>query len=532
MTAGAPTTPGQMSARTSPEPVMNDVIARPPEPGHRISFATLGGRQELDLGELYLRAAGVAAGLAELGVAAGDRIGIYAANCLEWVLLDLACLRLGAVTAGFEPGKFGDPAALRSDYQLKFVFTDQAQAAEGVLPIRQALTLDRGGPQPFLGVPATVYAPQDAVTLKFTSGSTGRPKALAASVGSIDHSITAVQAMFAHGPEDHLFVFLPLSLLQQRYWIYSALRYGHDMTVSTYEAAYAAMRQARPTVVMGVPGFYEGAMRRIVSEVGRDADAARQRAVEMFGDRVRYLWTGSAPARTEMLRFFTDLGMPIYEGYGLNETCIVSKNHPGAVRLGSAGRVLPGKQVILDADGVIQVRSEHPVARRYEYAEPGESAARFLPDSTVQTGDVGYIDDDGFLFILGRADEVIVRANGRNVVVRPIEERIMGCQAIAECVLFCPDGDRIVGVVSPAHASGQPGPAGREAEDIIRAQVADVNATLGADQRISAVVIAWSGFTVANGLLTSQFKPKRRQIFETYRQEIHDSAGGPYGRRR
>src|SRR6266545_4358379 len=117
---------------------------------------------------------------------------------------------------------------------------------------------------------------------------------------------------------------------------------------------------------MGVPAFYETAKKHIERRArgAASGEALRAAAKGLFGDRIRYLWTGSAPARPSMLRFFTEVGMPIYEGYGLNEACIVSKNHPRAHREGSVGRVLPGKKVLLDAAGVISVYSEHPVRRR------------------------------------------------------------------------------------------------------------------------------------------------------------------------
>src|SRR5581483_294707 len=117
-----------------------------------------------------------------------------------------------------------------------------------------------------------------------TSGSTGEPKGLAATAGSIDGSINAVQEMFEHTAADNLFVFLPLSLLQQRYWIYSALRFGHDVTVSTYEAAFPALRRAGATVVMGVPAFYETARRHIEARAPRMAGGSRAAARELFGD--------------------------------------------------------------------------------------------------------------------------------------------------------------------------------------------------------------------------------------------------------
>jgi long-chain acyl-CoA synthetase len=506
-------------------PVLNQITAVPPRPGHGITVLRLDGTTGITLTELHARAGLLARGLRDLGIGRGDRIGILAANGLEWVLLDLAALRLGVVTAGFEPGKFDPDDSLLARYRLAILFTDRKHAAgpasgqaegrpgPGIRPVTDVASLI-GNADPGRPLPPLAYQPTDITTIKFTSGSTGEPKGLAATAGSIDASINAVQQLFGHGDGDNLFVFLPLSLLQQRYWIYSALRFGHDVTVSSYEAAFAALRRAEPTVVMGVPAFYETAKKHIErtarSAAPEEAGLAALRAAagELFGTRIRYLWTGSAPARPSMLRFFTDIGMPIYEGYGLNETCIVAKNHPGAHREGSVGRVLPGKKVLLDQDGVISIASEHPVNWRYEYAPAGESERVFGPDGTVRTGDLGYLDADEFLFIRGRADDVIVLDNGKKVIVRPLEEFMKASPAIEECVLFCPGQTHLVAVVSAA--------AGPADEQAISARLAAANATFGRDEQITSVIIAAEPFSIGNGMLTSQFKPRRDRIARAY----------------
>ncbi|MFJ4503139.1 AMP-binding protein [Streptomyces sp. NPDC088864] len=503
-------------------PSVLDRVVNTAPAGGRISFARLDGTETLGLPELYERAGRLAGRLRERGVGPGDRIGILAANSLEWVLLDLAALRLKAQTAGFEPGKFDPADDLTGRYGLTLLFTDRAAGVPGAVPMSEVRALSEpdgeaaGPPAP---APVT-WGPREVTTIKFTSGSTGTPKGLGATAGSIDSSLAAVQQMFGHAPGDDLFVFLPLSLLQQRYWVYSALAHGHDVTISTYEAAFAAMRRVRPTVVMGVPAFYETARRQVESRVRRSGGTLtpQEAARRLFGDRVRYLWTGSAPADAAMLRFFTDAGLPIYEGYGLNETCIVAKNHPGASREGSVGRVLPGKEVLLDADGVVSVRSEHPVGYGYAFAEPGASERVFGPDGTVRTGDLGHIDEDGFLFIRGRADDVIVLDNGKKVVVRPIEEHMRASPAVAECVLFCPTQTDLVAVVSPAALPADP--------DAVRAQLALTNAAFGRDERISRVVIADEPFSIDNDLLTSQYKPKRPRILAAYRTSLHDPKAG------
>lgn len=433
--------------------------------------------------------------------------------------MDLAALRLKAETAGLEPGKFDPTGALMRRYGLKLLFTDRPVDAPGTVPMAEVTEMaereDLDGPP----LPPVAWGPKDVTTIKFTSGSTGEPKGLGATAGSIDSSLKAVQEIFEHGPGDDLFLFLPLSLLQQRYWIYSALLHGHDVTVSTYEAAFAALRRVRPTVVMGVPAFYETARRQIEARLRRtEGQSLEQTAQAVFGDRIRYLWTGSAPASPAVLRFFHDAGLPIYEGYGLNETCVVTKNHPKAHREGSVGQVLRGKEVLIGEDGVVRVRSEHPVNVRYAYAQPGDSERVFEPDGTVRTGDLGYVDEDGFLFIRGRADDVIVLDNGKKIVVRPIEEYMKADPAIAECVLFCPGQTELVAVVSPASV-----PADREA---IAARLALTNASLAADERIGRVVVADQPFGIDNALLTSQYKPRRQRILAAHHAAVHDPEEG------
>lgn len=484
---------------------LNHLVRQGPVPGHHVTFARLGRTERLSLQDLYAGAGRVAGHLAGLGLGRGDRIGIVAANCLEWVLLDLAALRLGAVTAGLEPEKFAARPGLVADYDLKLLFTDGTVAAQGQIhDLAGIRALLEGGPD--LPVPAPVpWQPHEVTTLKFTSGSTGTPKALAATVASIDLSLTGVQEIFGHGPGDELFVFLPLSLLQQRYWLYSAMRFGHDLTISTYEAAFWALPRIRPTVVMGVPGFYETARRQMEK---RSPEA-------IFGDRIRYLWTGSAPAAPDVLRYYAEAGLPLYEGYGLNETCIATKNHPGAHRPGSVGRPLVGKRVLIGEDGVVSIASDHPVNTRYEYAAPGDSERVFRPGGVVRTGDLGHLDEDGYLWIHGRADDVIVLSNGRKVVVRPIEERLKQHPAIEEAVLFHVEGTGLVAVVSPAS----------DGDGELAGHLALCNQTLEPDEQIRRLLVV-KPFAESGDLLTSQFKPRRKRILETYRQLINDPQEG------
>jgi long-chain acyl-CoA synthetase len=503
------------------ESIINHIVATRPAHDGAITVTGLGHRTTLPLAEFHDRAAAVAGALRRRGIGAGDRVGILSANRLEWVLLDVAALMIKAQTAGFEPGKFSPDAGLIERYDLDLLYTDLPlpdDAPPGVVPIS---TVADDAEQAVEAVDPVEWGAADCTTVKFTSGSTGIPKGLEATAGSIDSSLRAVQSLFGHGPGDDILTFLPLSLLQQRYWLYSALHWGHDITITTYQSVFAVMPTVRPTVVMGVPAFFDSAKRHIEGSLADGVEPSKA-AAELFGDRIRYLWTGSAPADPATLRFYGEAGLPIYEGYGLNETCIATKNHPGAHREGSVGRPIPGKEIVIDDEGVVCVRSDHPVNTAYTYAAPGDSERLFKAGGVVRTGDLGRVDEDGFLYILGRADDVIVLANGKKVIVRPVEARFRDTGAVAECVLYFPSEAGLVAVVSP-----HPGPVDPTA---IADALAAVNAASEPDERISRVIVADEPFSVENGLLTSQFKPIRKRIADRYRDGIDNPKAGTSAR--
>lgn len=482
-----------------------------------ITFLQKGRLSRLTLAELDALAVRLLDRLRAAGFARGDRIGVLARNGLEWVLVDLAAVKGGFVTAGFEFGKFKPTREMAVKYDLKAFYADAETDVHNIRSlVKEVVSADVVGESSSSSAEAPIcYQPNDCTTIKFTSGSTGEPKGLCATVGSIDGSLAAVQTLFHHGPGDNVLVFLPLSLLQQRYWIYSALAYGHDVTVVPFEFALEAAQKVQPTVIMGVPGFFDGIKKQIERDAEMNAGDLRARRTlieSLLGGRIRYLWTGSAPASAEMLHFFDDCGVPIFEGYGMNETCIVTKNYPGYQKIGSVGRVLPSKRVRIDADGVLIVGSDYPVNTAYLYCAPGDSEKIFLPNGEVRTGDLARIDEDGFLYILGRADDVVVLANGKNVYARRLEEKIKEHKAIGECVLYGSGKPYLVAVISPAES-----PVSR---DSIVAHIEAVNATLRPDERVVKAFIAPERFTVASGLLTSQFKPKRKEIFKTFKQEI------------
>lgn len=501
---------------------------------HWIRFSTGRTQAAWTLAELDVRAQRVAHRLHAMGLRARDRIGVLARNRIEWVLLDLAIIKLGGVTAGFEAGRF-EPHQIIQAYGLSALFIDdgdQVGASAGPVHDIGAVLAWSDGPALVDAPPLhDGYDPAEILAIKFTSGSTGVPKGLEATAASVDASLAAVQEMYAHGDGDNLLVMLRLALLQQRYWIYSALLNGHDITLSDVDHAVESARATSPTVVMGVPGFYESLRSQLLASDlpgegageghGDGAAAARGRAIQAaLGGRIRYLWTGSAPCSRAVLSFFNEAGVPLFEGYGLNETCIVAKNHPGAFRLGSVGRVVPGKTVRFDRDGILIVGSRHPVNCRYTWCGEGVNEKTFLPSGEVKTWDLGHVDADGFLYIHGRADDVLTLSSGRNVLVRLIEERLKELPGVHECVLAGNGRPYLTAIVSPARAAPDPAALGQ--------QLQALNAALLPEQRVLAAIVAREPFSVDNGQLTSQFKPRRKDIHQRHAatlERLHAATG-------
>jgi len=501
-----------MPKHTTTVDVINTIaLDRCEDTRHRIHVKVDGQLRSLTLAELDAKATTVAHRLRGIGIGPRDRVGIMAHNRIEWVLLDLAVLKLGAVTAGFEPGRF-EPARIVGDFGLALLFTEGVGSQGQVHDIATvAAWAQDQDPSPL--PPHAGYDPADICAIKFTSGSTGMPKGLEATVASVNSALAAVQDMFAHGDGDNLLVFLGNWFLQQRYWIYSALVHRHDVTLAGIDDALDVARLASPTVVMGVPGFYEELKAQLeATDLPSDQRERRDVIQERLGGRIRYLWTGSAPAGRAVLEFFNDSGVPLYEGYGLNETCIVSKNHPGAFRLGSVGKVLPSKTARFDKDGVLIVGSRHPVNTRYTWSAPGTNEKIFLPTGEVKTHDVGYVDEDGFLFIQGRVDDVLALGTGYNVLAPMIEETLREHPEIHDCVLYGNGRLYLSAVISSASPDLDHGS--------LRRFVAELNSGLLAEQRIHALVVASERFTIDNGLLTAQFKPRRRDIHDRYAEEL------------
>jgi long-chain acyl-CoA synthetase len=472
-----------------------------------------------------------------LGISTRERIGFIGSNRYEWVVADLACLAMGLVSVPFDQHETREAGQLVAAYDLQVILTDREDliAESPAVHSFEALLDSPPIPYPLCGYR---YSSDDVISIRFTSGSTEVPKALAAKAKSADDSIAAVQELFRHESGDKLLVFLPLQLLQQRYWIYSAILFHFAVVVVSAAHALAVGRIAQPTVIMGVPEFFESLRGSIIKDLrksifrrsmfaayrilNRCTFGALSKTMRLpqvkkrLGGRVRYLWTGSAPASDQTLRFFEEMGVPLLQGYGMNEVCIVSKNTLRHNRRGSVGKLLPNKEVRIGPDGEVQVRCVYEVADSYLYCAPGENESTFLSDGFVATGDLGYLDADGYLYISGRKKDLIVLSSGKKINPNKIEHQVQGFGLTECCMASAPDTRHIVLLLRR-----RPG-VDRAAID---AMIGAVNWTLASEERICGTHEIPEAFSVENGLLTSQFKLRRALISEKFGSEINSALG-------
>jgi long-chain acyl-CoA synthetase len=449
--------------------------------------------------------------LTEQSVERGAHVAILADNHPRWVAAYLGIIAAGCTAVPLDTAFHADQVAkLLKDSGSCLVFCDAkhlatAQTAIGELPVRIVLTSSAGAPPVatqaklddiFSAGPANftpVSVPSDNVAaLLYTSGTTADPKGVMLTHANLMAEAAAVFALVQIGPDDAVLGILPLfhSLAQMANLLLpliSGARVVYLETLNTTELL-RALQERRVTAFAVVPQFYYLIHERIFKEVAQRGQLARwmlrflvtlnrrlrtlginagpiffRPIHHTFGDHMRYLVTGGSRFDPQIARDFHDFGIDILQAYGLTETCggaFVTR--PGNVEIGSVGPPMPGVEgKILDpqpqeespATGEVAIRG--PIVMKGYWNRPDATAA-VLKDGWLHTGDLGYFDAHGNLFITGRQKDVIVLANGKNVYPEEIEASYLQCSYIKEiCVMGLetrpgdPTSERLHAVIVP-----------------------------------------------------------------------------------
>ncbi len=471
------------------------------------------------------------AGLRRVGVERGARVGLLAENCYEWIVYDLALIELGAnVVALSEEITADGLEATRDRYGLNLLLVDASTPSaspwigriDGLGPLECELARDV--PRPEEG--------GEEFSWVFSSGSTGRVKCMSASRRGTERFISRLPSITDPRRDDITLLFLPFSHYQQRVAVYGSILLGTNVGVASPKLLFTALQEVRPTLLLAPPLFYEVIRRRLEDAPGLKGKAARAmiRALERMpegparatlqrvcskpirdalGGRVRHLLTGMAPIQRSTLRLFQTLGLPLFEGYGLTEYGLIACNTPGANRIGSVGRPVAPQELRLAEDGEVQVRVEGAIASSYLFHPPEETAKTFLDSGWIATGDIGRLDEDGYLHLIGRKKVMILTPGGDKLHPEVLERVLDECDGVRRSVVCSTDEAQLVAIASVARDDATTRAA-------FEARVRELNAARPVQLQIGRVVYTEEEFTLDNKLLTRSLKIDRAAIRERF----------------
>jgi long-chain acyl-CoA synthetase len=496
------------------------------------------------------RAAGV---LRSHGVTPGDRVAQVSENRYEWVVADLAIAALGAIHVPIHATLSGPQIAwqLRDCAPRLILLSGPFQAEklaahalpEGVpvlsyepcpqcLPGHAVLGWDEAMRQIALDSIAGIVeqsrraADPDAVaTILYTSGTTGEPKGVMLTHGNLLSNAQATVAVFPHDSGDVQLCWLPLSHVFARTCdLYTWIADGRIELVlgGGRDTLLADCAAVRPTVLNGVPYFFDKVYRFVLDEQQR-GNAVSPR--DLLGGRIRMCCSGGAALPEHVAQFFNEQGVRLLQGYGLTETSPVISINLDSTRPGSVGRPLPGVEVRIADDGEILTRGLH-VMRGYWKRD--DATAETLRDGWLHTGDLGRLDDEGYLYITGRKKELIVTASGKNIAPVFIESLVLQDPRIQQLMvvgdgrnyltaLVVPHREQIARELGVAELSPDHEPRVRElVAEILRRQLRD----LSPHEQIARFTLLEAPFTIDRGELTPTLKLRREVIAQHYAAEI------------
>jgi long-chain acyl-CoA synthetase len=538
----------------------------------------------------------VARGLVAAGVQPGDRVALLSRTRYEWSLIDYAILATGAATVPiYETSSAEQVNWVLSDSGAVAAVVESEKHSALVDSVRAAtpdlrhvwqiepVAGGRGAVEDLVALGADTTADEvrarsaavradDLATLIYTSGTTGRPKGCELTHRNLVSEVKGAVSMLPQLLSDRgsVLLFLPLAhvfgKVIQCGALYTRTVVGHTSDVTQLLPDLASFR---PTFILSAPRVFEKVFNSARQRAhdggkGRIFDAATDTAIAWseaqdtggpgLGLRLRHLLfdrlvygklrdvvggnvvaavSGAAPLGERLGHFFRGIGLPVLEGYGLTETTAgVTLNALGAQRIGTVGRPVPGHSVRIADDGEVLVKGPI-VFRRYWKNEAATTDA--LEDGWFHTGDIGELDDAGFLRITGRKKELIVTAGGKNVAPAVLEDRLRAHPLVSQCMVVG-DGQPFIGVLVTIDAEALPGwceragkPAGTPIADLVddpdlRAEIAraveDANQAVSRAEQIREFRILPVDFTESGGEMTPTMKVKRAVVAKTFAADI------------
>jgi long-chain acyl-CoA synthetase len=539
--------------------------------------------RDVTIGEFHREVTAFAKGLMASGVEPGDRVALLSKTRYEWTLADYAIWWAGAVTVPvYETSSPAQIAWILSDSGAVAAVVESDDHAARVEEARRTApelkhvwTIDAstgtdGGPG-IDGLVATgadvadnaldgrrkALGPDSLATLIYTSGTTGRPKGCQLTHGNfrgeLAGALERLPELFEREGASTL-LFLPLAHVFARVIQVGAIRAGAKLAhTADIKDLVSHLGEFEPTFVLAVPRVFEKVFNSASSKAyadgrGKIFDRAVQTAIsysraqdtgkpgialrsrhalfdrlvygklrEALGGHTEWAISGGAPLGERLAHFYRGIGVPVLEGYGLTETtAALCVNTPEHQRIGTVGRVFPDTEVEVASDGELRFRGPQVFTG---YWNNPEATAESLDDGWFASGDLGDVDDDGFVRITGRKKEILVTAGGKNVAPAVLEDRVRAHPYVSQC-LVVGDGKPFVAALVTIDTEAWTGSLDDAAlESAVQEAIDDANAQVSQAEAIKKFVILPEDWTEKNGYLTPSFKVKRNAVL----RDFHDT---------
>jgi long-chain acyl-CoA synthetase len=559
-----------------------------------------GSWQDISATDFLADVRALAKGLMASGVGAGDRVGIMSRTRYEWSLVDFAIWFAGAVSVpiyetsspsqvAWNLGDSGAVAAFGEAAHHEDIIR-QAVTAEALTSLQHVWQLEgngldalreagRGVSDDDLEARRKTAGLRDTATIIYTSGTTGRPKGCELTHGNfveLSDNALAIIGEIVHENAKTI-MFLPLAHVFARFISVLAMAAGTTVAhTPDIKNLLADLQSYEPTFILAVPRVFEkvynsaltkaedggkGAIFHKAAETAIAYSRARQdgriglglklrhalfdklvygKLRAAMGGHVAHAVSGGGPLGERLGHFFQGIGLQVLEGYGLTETTApISVNTPSLIKIGSVGKPLPGNSVRIAEDGEILAKGVC-VMRGY-YQRPDLTGETF-DDGWLRTGDIGRLDEDGFVWITGRKKEIIVTAGGKNVIPALLEDQIRA-DALVSQVLVVGDNRPFIGALVTLDQEALPGwlqrhnlPADTSIADaannpVVKAAVQDLitaaNTSVSQAEAIKSFRIVPADFTEASGHLTPSMKVKRAQVMKDFETVIEEMYAAP-----
>lgn len=537
-------------------------------------------------------------GLAALGVSTGDRVAIISDNRVEWAVAAYATYGLCATFIPmYEAQLPKDWKFILEDSGAKLVLASTQEIHREIVAMQPDLSrlehvigldlpedheqsfarlLARGEQMP---TPIRDPDPNTVAGFIYTSGTTGLPKGVILTHRNIASNVDACREIFPFEPGERALSFLPWAhSFGQTCELHFGLSLGFELAINDeIPHLVGNLAEVRPTILVAVPRIFNRIYDNVRAQIGdkpgvlqkmfwdgihaatrrsRGESVGVLRELELklddklifskirekFGGRLKFVISGSAALNPEVAEFIDALGIMVYEGYGLSETSpVATANYPGNRKLGSVGKPLPGVRVVIDTsvtgdakEGEILVYGPN-VTKGY-HNRPEENENLFSPDGGLRTGDLGHLDEDGYLHVTGRLKEQYKLETGKYVMPAPLEEELKISPYIANVMLYGDNRPYNVALVVPERsavdqwARREGRTLGELHEDpavheLLEHEIAEYSKDFKRYEVPKKFVVAKEDFTTDNDMLTPTLKLKRRNVLRVYEDELEASYG-------